>query len=70
MSTGPSNFCLSFVLSYKTFAECEEKIGYNTEEMAQAETPKKSDLNIYYDDEPLNYLFPLYNEVAEKYFRK
>jgi hypothetical protein len=30
---------------------------------------EQSDLDTYYDDEPLSYLFPLYNEVAEKYFK-
>lgn len=29
---------------------------------------EQSDLDIYYDNEPLHYMFPLYNEVAKKYF--
>lgn len=29
---------------------------------------EQSDLDIYYNYEPLHYMFPLYNEVAEKYF--
>lgn len=37
---------------------------------AQAEEGilEQSDLDIYYNHEPLHYMFPLYNEVVEKYF--
>lgn len=37
---------------------------------AQAEEGilEQSELDIYYDNEPLHYMFPLYNEVAKKYF--
>lgn len=32
-------------------------------------TQEQADLDTYYDDEPLDNLFPLYNEVAKKYFK-
>lgn len=57
---------------YSTVGDYQGIFAIPTDEvMAMIEDGKaeKSDFDIYYDDEPLNYLFPLYNEVIEKYFK-
>jgi hypothetical protein len=57
---------------YSTVGDYQGMFAIPTDEVkaiVEEGTLEQSDLDTYYDDEPLYNLFPLYNEVAKKYFK-
>lgn len=57
---------------YSTVGDYQGMFAIPTDEVRiimEEGTLEQSDLDTYYDDEPLYNLFPLYNEVTEKYFK-
>jgi len=56
---------------YSTVGDYQGIYAIPTEEIVakiEEGTLVQADFDIYYDDEPLNYLIPIYNEITKRYF--